>query len=131
MSMHLCNPGLTTTGKQRAKKKFKSAADAQLARQLDADWATLQRKWSNMSPVKSKSQSQSSDALVYKLAAPAGRGDTKHIPSLNSGAQVAALQPSKVYTGNAVVGIATLHKSNAVPVFSNEEAIEISKMRRG
>jgi hypothetical protein len=35
-----------------------------------------------------------------------------------------------VYTGTMVKGIATMHKSNAVPVFSDEEAIDISKMRR-
>lgn len=38
---------------------------------------------------------------------------------------------SMQYTGNAIVGIATLHKSNGVPVFSKEDAIDISKMRRG
>jgi hypothetical protein len=37
----------------------------------------------------------------------------------------------KVYTGTKVKGIATMHKSNAVPVFSDEEAVEISRMRRG
>jgi hypothetical protein len=41
------------------------------------------------------------------------------------------MKPAKVYTGTKVKGIATMHKSNAVPVFSDEEAIEISKMRRG
>jgi hypothetical protein len=44
---------------------------------------------------------------------------------------VATLAPAKVYTGTKVKGIATMHKSNAVPVFSDEEAVEISKMRRG
>lgn len=36
-----------------------------------------------------------------------------------------------VYTGNRLVGIATMHKSNSVPVFSQEDAIEIARMRRG
>jgi|DEB0MinimDraft_3_1074331.scaffolds.fasta_scaffold288868_2 hypothetical protein len=35
------------------------------------------------------------------------------------------------YTGDKVLGIATMHKSNAVPIFSNDEAVEVSKMRRG
>jgi hypothetical protein len=39
-------------------------------------------------------------------------------------------KPSLVYTGTMVKGIATMHKSNAVPVFSYEDAIDISKMRR-
>ena len=34
------------------------------------------------------------------------------------------------YTGTLVKGIATMHKSNAVPVTSGEQAIEISSMRR-
>jgi hypothetical protein len=37
----------------------------------------------------------------------------------------------KVYTGDKIIGIATMHKSNAVPVFSDEQAVDISRMRRG
>ena len=37
---------------------------------------------------------------------------------------------SQKYTGSLVRGIATMHKSNAVPVISEEEATDISKMRR-
>lgn len=35
------------------------------------------------------------------------------------------------YTGTLVKGIATMHKSNAVPVISQQEAEDIAKMRRG
>jgi len=35
-----------------------------------------------------------------------------------------------VYTGTKVLGIGTMHKSNAVPIFSDDEAKEISTMRR-
>ena len=38
---------------------------------------------------------------------------------------------TKVYTGTLIKGIATMHKSNAVPIINDEQAIEISKMRRG
>ena len=38
---------------------------------------------------------------------------------------------SPKYTGTLVKGIATMHKSNAVPVISQQEAEDISKMRRG
>ena len=37
----------------------------------------------------------------------------------------------KKYTGDRLLGIATMHKSNMVPVFSQESAEEIAKMRRG
>ena len=36
-----------------------------------------------------------------------------------------------VYTGTLVTGIATMHKSNAVPIINKEQAIEIANMRRG
>ena len=35
------------------------------------------------------------------------------------------------YTGTLVKGIATMHKSNAVPVINQKEAEDIAKMRRG
>ncbi len=38
---------------------------------------------------------------------------------------------NQMYTGTLVKGIATMHKSNAVPVISQQEAEDISKMRRG
>tara|TARA_R110000744_G_scaffold246351_1_gene362860 strand:- start:108 stop:431 length:324 start_codon:yes stop_codon:yes gene_type:complete len=34
----------------------------------------------------------------------------------------------KIYTGDVVLGIATMHKSNAVPVISQQEAQEIARM---
>ena len=65
----------------------------------------------------------------YTLSAPPGR-ETKHYPSLDTGLGTATKAAPKVYTGTKVMGIATMHKSNAVPVFNSEEAVEISKMRR-
>jgi hypothetical protein len=43
---------------------------------------------------------------------------------------VAPAAVRKVYTGTKILGIGTLHKSNAVPVFSDEEAQDIARMRR-
>lgn len=37
---------------------------------------------------------------------------------------------SSRYTGTLVKGIATMHKSNAVPVLDQQQMIEISQMRR-
>ena len=72
---------------------------------------------------------QTSNRLVYSLSVPAGR-ETVRYPSLNTGIGHATKAPAKVYTGTKMMGIATMHKSNAVPVFNSEEAVEISKMRR-
>lgn len=38
--------------------------------------------------------------------------------------------PEKIYTGDKMLGTATLHKSNTVPVFSQEEICDIVHMRR-
>lgn len=35
------------------------------------------------------------------------------------------------YTGDEIIGIAVMHKSNAVPIRSKKSAEEIAKMRRG
>lgn len=59
------------------------------------------------------------------------RRETPHYPSLNSHQGSCTKSEGVKYTGTAMMGIATLHKSNAVPVFTQEDAIEISRMRRG
>ena len=65
----------------------------------------------------------------YKLTG-SPRGETVRHPSLNTGLGVATKSEPKVYTGSMVKGIATMHKSNAVPVFTDEQAVDISSMRR-
>lgn len=35
------------------------------------------------------------------------------------------------YTGDEIIGIAVMHKSNAVPIRSKKTAEEVAKMRRG
>jgi len=60
---------------------------------------------------------------------PLGR-DTTHIPSRDSGLGVGARRDTIMYTGGNIIGIGTLHKSNAVPIFSSQEAKDISAMRR-
>ena len=61
------------------------------------------------------------------------RREAPHYPSLNTGAIGTCTKPvhGKVYTGDKMIGIGTLHKSNAVPVFNSDDAVEISRMRRG
>lgn len=125
MSMHLEGPWLSTTGKRRAKPKFASAEHKRQAEEQAAAWELLKQKHAPKKPVFSKSFTNSK---MPKIVIPRG---TTHIPSLSTGVGTAARAPDKVYTGSAVVGISTLHKSNGVPVFSKEEAIDISKMRRG
>lgn len=42
-----------------------------------------------------------------------------------------AKKADKVYTGTEIIGIATMHKSNAIPVRSKKSAEEVARMRRG
>ena len=130
--MHLVGPALTTTGKKKGKKKFASAEHKRKAEQLDNDWKELQKKWGVEQETKRRNRAMTAAPLSssYSLTIPAGRNTTAHIKSRDTGAGNATLAPAKVYTGTKVKGIATMHKSNAVPVFSDEEAIDISKMRR-
>jgi hypothetical protein len=130
--MHLEGPWLSTTGKRKGKQKFASAEHARKARELDESWKELQKKWAVEIEDKKRKRAMTAAPLKgnYSLTIPEGRNTTAHLKSVNTGGN-ALLKPSPVYTGTKVKGIATMHKSNAVPVFSDEEAIEISKMRRG
>ena len=131
--MHLLPPMYSTTGKKKGKKKFASAEHARKARELEESWKDLLKRQGIEQEEKRRRRAMTSGSLAdsgYSLSIPAGRGTTEHIKSLNSGLGVATLPPPKVYTGTKVKGIGTMHKSNAVPIFSDEEAIEISRMRR-
>ena len=131
MTMHLCGPALSLIGKKKGKRKFRNAEEARKARELDASWQELKQRYG--APAKEKRVGKIRETLQssgYKLTTPAGRDTTRNIPSLGMMGN-ATKAPPKVYTGTKVLGIATMHKSNAVPVFAEEEAREISRMRRG
>lgn len=69
-------------------------------------------------------------SVIPPLVVPAGR-DTKQFKSLvTPGGNTTKPIHGKVYTGTAMKGIGTLHKSNAVPIFSDEEAKDQANMRR-
>ena len=130
MSMHLHHPSLSLNGKKRGKAKFRNAEEARKARELAADWDKLKSKWDV--PAKEKRVGKIFEPLHtgYKLTTPVGRTTSRDLPSrVTPGGSTAPVH--KVYTGTKVLGIATMHKSNAVPVFAEEEAVEISRMRRG
>jgi len=129
--MHLEGPWLSTTGKRKGKKKFASADHARKAREQEESWKELQKRWAVEIEDKKRTRALSAPSLssTYSLKIPEGRNTTAHIKSVDTGGN-AVLKPSPVYTGTMVKGIATMHKSNAVPVFSDEQAVDISKMRR-
>jgi len=129
MAFHLEGPWLTTTGKRKGKSKFRNAEEARKARELAENWQELQKKWGIETETKKRNKALKSPPLkVTKLNY---RGaDQPKIPSLPFTAGPCTKSEQKIYTGTKVKGIGTMHKSNAVPIFSDQEAVEISKMRR-
>ena len=62
------------------------------------------------------------------------RRETQHIPSLsskNSMVGSTAKRETQQYTGDYLVGIATMHKSNLVPVGRGDNPEAYATMRRG
>jgi len=129
MTMHLAHPSLSMGGKRKGKVKFRNAEEARKSRELDASWKELKNKWEVEAEDKKRKRALKAEPLVYKLSIPAGRS-TAHIPSRNTGDGIATTKQIPQYTGTKIIGIGTMHKSNAVPIFSDEEAQDISKMRR-
>lgn len=127
--MHLAHPALSMGGKRKGKQKFRNADEARKARELAAEWEKKQQEWAKLStPTTKKKVFKPAPSLSPQI--PAGRDTTRHIPSrVTAGGSTAPVH--REYTGDKIIGIATLHKSNAVPVFSQDEAVEISRMRRG
>ncbi len=133
MTMHLAHPALSTTGKRKSRNKYRSSTAAQKARELDANWENMQRQWQDFKPFSgrftaSKTSVESVNPVVSK---PYVRDTGPRIPSRNSADMTPATKAeTKVYTGTKMLGIGTMHKSNSVPIFSDDEAKAISSMRR-
>lgn len=128
--MSMCHPSLNTTGKKKGKVKFRNAAEAQRARELDASWKDLQKKWGVEAEDKKRTRALKAKAYIPPTVNYRGADEPK-IASVNTGWHACTKAPDKVYTGTKIKGIGTMHKSNAVPIFSDQEAIEIATMRRG
>ena len=130
-------PWLSTTGKKRGKKKFRNADSANKARQNAEAWKALMDKWgvkeddADRKDRKNLRKSTWVGPTVNSRVVVDPRRSTNHIPSLDTGKGLAAKREVQQYTGTAMLGIGQLHKSNSIPVFSKEDAVDISKMRRG
>ena len=117
MSMHMEGPWLSTNGKRKGKQKWSSAAQTQQAKWgIDAD---------------EKRRTRGLRAAPYKPAVNPRLAQARSIPSLpDQHVGAVTVKQTPRYTGDKIVGIGTMHKSNAVPIFSDQEAKEISSMRR-
>lgn len=66
---------------------------------------------------------------AYKPSRPTHRMTQRH-PSLMSNGGNTSKRETKVYSGDYMVGIATMHKSNLVPVGRGDNPVDYSTMRR-
>lgn len=129
MTMHLLPPMYSTTGKVKGKKKWPSAEAKRKAEMLESQWKELLKKQGIEAEEKRRKRALESGVLTTSPRIPPGR-ETPKIASLDTGWMPCTKTTDKVYTGTKIKGIGTMHKSNAVPVFSDQEAKEISSMRR-
>lgn len=108
---------------QRKKGKTKKV------RQLESDWQQLTTKWQN-TPKFYSGKKVVKEILTAPVSNNRAGSNHSDIKSVVTPGETCYLKQKKVYTGSAIMGVATMHKSNAVPVFSQEEAVNISSMRR-
>ena len=148
MTMHLVGPYLTTT---RYSRKNKNKMTKRKYEESQIEWMANNKKLKRNGRPKISFETFCDErrGIVPKvkvekctevksvfggdtpyLQIPEGRG-TSHIPSLGMGDGVATKKETTKYTGTLIKGIATMHKSNAIPIIDEKQAIEVSQMRRG
>ena len=104
---------------QRSRKRKPNAKQRQLA----ADWEELVKKYEPKATYASNVKQPLQRVVPY-------RRETPNYPSLNSSEYNTYKKSTMQYTGEKMKGIGTLHKSNAVPIFTDEEAKDQANMRR-
>ena len=121
MTMHLCPAFVTTTSQRKRKSKLN-------AKQLAA-------KLAHEKFVEKYTKGQKADKKLLDQMFKIGYTDSMKVDRSAFGKTgmtrgVFARPKEKVYTGDKLLGIATMHKSNSVPVFKKEDAADIASMRR-
>lgn len=131
MTMHLEGPWLSTTGKKKGPKRWASADAKKLAEKRQAEWNRKLIEFEKLTPKFSTGPYNAPRKTMsdFMPRTPPGR-ETAYVPSQDTGWVPCVKVHDQEYTGTKIKGIGTMHKSNAVPVFSDEEAVDISRMRR-
>ena len=106
-------------------KKRKAKKPNAKQRELQASWEALLKKYETKPRRTTKLDSNYNPVVTRPFIR-----DTGSYPSLDTGLGVATRKENPVYTGTMIKGIGTMHKSNAVPVFTDNEAKDLASMRR-
>ena len=108
-------------------KKRKPKKPNAKQRELAAEWEALLKRHE---PKRQTRETTTVGANYSPVVTRPYVRDTGSYRSLDTGLGVATLKESPRYTGTMMKGIGTMHKSNSVPIFTDDEAKDISKMRR-
>jgi len=129
--MHMEGPWLSTTGRKKGPKKWTSSAQKQQAQQRQQEWDRKLVQFDKMSPGFSTGPYNAPKKTMSDVMPriPPGR-ETPRAPSQDTGWIPCVKVRDTEYTGEKMLGIGVMHKSNSVPIFSDQEARDISKMRR-
>ena len=125
MTMHLVGPYMTTTQYNRKKKKPN-------AKQAKAN--AEHEKWLRKKGVHPDQLAAKKHAGVSVNSIPDYREGARGLPTSDNICGHGPAKESMTYSGERqLLGIATMHKSNMVPVFADkkEDAVDIANMRRG
>ena len=126
MSMHLVGPYMTTTSYKKSKAKNKNK------KMLEAE--AKHEKWlrkMNAHP-EQIARNKEKNANVSILSVPDYSSNRPTIPTSDviPGGSTAPAE-RQIYSGERrLLGVATMHKSNMVPVFDSKDAKDIARMRR-
>ena len=127
--MHILPVYYTTTNTRKRKKKNKTKSLIAAEREHEKFLKRMglnSHSSTNKAPKRSVAQFGSASAL----GAEGQRFKSSHSDQCLGYDSSMAKKEEKVYTGTEIIGIAQMHKSNAVPVRSKKSAEEVAKMRR-
>ena len=110
------------------------------------EWVYGKGKKEKKEKMQARSENTKTNAVVYfeakiqKWPEEVGSRESGHDTTNNAKLITARIVPwitgpctikqTPLYTGTKIIGIGTMHKSNLVPIFSDQAAIDISRMRR-
>jgi hypothetical protein len=118
--------------RNKPKRKKETAKQKQDREDAAASAKALKDKWASAPKFSDKNRGKVVEVKKDgppELKAPPGR-DTKRLPSKVTAGGTATAKEKPVYTGTAMKGVATMHKSNMVPVFDDQHMVDIANMRR-
>lgn len=139
MTMHLLR-GMSTLNTRKPTFKLTKSKEASWREDLAIYNRELKRKgeeritWEqylNMRLGKTKASNSNFKPLTSNMSTHPRYVDRVQHQSLGVVAGNTLKREPLKYTGTLVKGIATMHKSNAVPVIDEEQMKDISRMRRG